>query len=423
MQVLLASFDLFKDVGGGQTFYRTVILRNPQIQFTYLRETEPPDAPRPENARAVTYSALLPRISESLAMAPDVPRWLHDSFGRATEMAHAVAGQHFDVVDVPDYEQYGLFLRDALDHHGVSVDRVVLGMHGRISTSKELNWCQQSRNCIEWTHLENMQYQVVDNRYFYSAMYRDEWRAIDPVAAPVLDPLWFFEVPRLLPYQDRLGPPDLNFVGRCEKRKGPDIFINLAWWLPRSCVRTINLIGPQNYDRDGTSSVVHISRMIRNRRLTGVELVRCMTPAELAQVYSTKSITFVPSVYDTLNFVALESLLSGCPTAIGSGAGVCRYLRERFPDLPFEEIDVANWYESVPRLEKILRDYDSYRRCLHEAIVAQDLRPRGRQLIDVYQSAPAFDQVMRDRLTRWYERLASCLPTALEESRSRARCA
>jgi glycosyltransferase involved in cell wall biosynthesis len=254
-------------------------------------------------------------------------------------------------------------------------------------------------------------------------MYRDEWRAVDPVHAPVLDPLWFFDVPPLQPYQDRVGPPDLNFVGRCEKRKGPDIFVQLAWWLPRSSYRAANLIGPQNYDRDGTSSDVHLRQMIQNRRLTGVDLVRCMTPAELDQVYATKSVTVVPSVYDTLNLVALESLLSGCPTAIGSGAGVCRYLREQYPALPFEEIDVVNWYESFPRLEVVLRNYEDYRRRLHNAIAEQDLRPRGQRLIDAYQTPPAYDRVLRARVSEWYRRLSRRASKTYTGFERKARCA
>ena len=125
--------------------------------------------------------------------------WLHYGFVRAVDVAQAVVGRHFDVVDVPDYDQLGLFLRDAFRHHDVSLGRIVLGMHGRVSTSLELNWCAQGRGCIERKELENMQYQAVDIRYFYSEMYRDEWRAIDPVAAPVVDPLWFFDVPRQQP--------------------------------------------------------------------------------------------------------------------------------------------------------------------------------------------------------------------------------
>jgi hypothetical protein len=423
MEVLLASFDLFKDVGGGQTFYRNLILRNPQIQFTYLRDSESAEAPRPANASAVPCANRFATFPASSSIDLEVPRWLYYSFVRANDVAHAVAGRRFDVVDLPDYEQFGLFLRDAFDHRGVSVDRVVLGMHGRISTSFELNWCPQNRDCSELTQLENMQYQAVDVRYFYSAMYQEEWRAVDPVPTTVLDPLWFFDVPRLQSPLERVGPPNLNFVGRCEKRKGPDLFIQLAWWLPRSSYRSANLIGPQNYDRDGTSSDSHLRQMIRNRRLDDVNLVRCLTPAELLQVYATKSVTFVPSIYDTLNFVALESLLSGCPTVIGSGAGVCRYLHERFPDLPFEVIDVVDWYGSFPRVEALLRNYRDYRQHLRDAIAAQDLQPRGPRLLDVYRTQPAYDQVLRARTTNWYERLLRSSSRSCEGPEWQVRCA
>ena len=298
-----------------------------------------------------------------------------------------------------------------------------MGMHGRISTTLQLNWCSKNRDWDELVQFENMQYRAADARYFYSDAYREEWRAVDPVPAPVLDPLWFFDVPQLAEYQDRLGPPDLNFVGRCERRKGPDIFINLAWWLPQGSVRSFNLIGPQNFDPDGTSSNVHISNLIRNRRLMNVNLERCKTQAELSQVYASKSVTCVPSVYDTLNFVALESLLSGCPTMIGSGAGVTGFLRKRFPDLPFEEIDVTNWYQSVPRIEAVLADYPGYRRRLCESIQQQDLSPRGLHLTDVYQSPKSYDSALRSRITDWYNRLRRWLPAKNELPERRARCA
>lgn len=416
MHVLLASSDLFKDVGGGQTFYRNLILRNPQVRFTYLRDSEPVDQPRPENARAIACERRSEPMPESSPVVLEVPGWLYSPFARANEVAAAVAGEHFDAADVPDYEQFGLFLRDAFEHHGVSVDRIALGMHGRISTSLELNWCATTRECASLKHLEDLQYRAVDIRYFYSEMYRDEWKAVDPVATPIVDPLWFFDVPEVRPYEERPGPADLNFVGRSEKRKGPDIFVHLAWWL-RNEIGSARLIGPANHDHDGTSSDNYLQEMIRNRQLGGVDVVRCMTPAEMNQVYAAKSITVIPSVYDTLNFVALESLLSGCPTAIGSGAGVCRYLRERFPELPFEEIDVSNWYGSIPRLEAILRDYEGYRSRLREAILRQDLRPRGHRLIDVYQTPAAPDAALRVKVADWYDRMSQCLPKPMRSSR------
>src|SRR2546423_1643638 len=121
MHVLLASFDLFKDVGGGQTFYRNLILRNPGIRFTYLRHSEPADAPRPENTRAIPCANRFVTLPESSFVALEVPRWIYYCFARANDVAQAVEGECFDVVDQPDYEQFGLFLRDAFDHHRVTV--------------------------------------------------------------------------------------------------------------------------------------------------------------------------------------------------------------------------------------------------------------------------------------------------------------
>ena len=36
MKVLIADFDLFKKTGGGQTFYRSLIKKNPEIDFYYI---------------------------------------------------------------------------------------------------------------------------------------------------------------------------------------------------------------------------------------------------------------------------------------------------------------------------------------------------------------------------------------------------
>jgi hypothetical protein len=126
-------------------------------------------------------------------------------------------------------------------------------MHGRISTSLRLNWRIEEREQLEVERLEDMQYRAADIRYFLSETYRDEWRSVDPVGAPVVDPLWFFDVPTMQAYEGRPGPTDLNFVGRTEKRKGPDIFINLSWWLDPT-IGAARIIGPHSSDGDGTSS-------------------------------------------------------------------------------------------------------------------------------------------------------------------------
>ena len=51
----------------------------------------------------------------------------------ASNIAASVANQNFDIIDVPDYEQWGIFLKPALKQYGVKFNSVSLSMHGKIS--------------------------------------------------------------------------------------------------------------------------------------------------------------------------------------------------------------------------------------------------------------------------------------------------
>ena len=113
----------------------------------------------------------------------------------------------------------------------------------------------------------------------------------------------------------------------------------------------------------------------------------------------------LPSRFDSLNFVALESLFSGCPTAIGSGAGVCRFLEDVFPDVPFIKIDINDWESSLQRIEETLAHYDEYRGRLVEAVRSATPEVEGPELEEIYQSvSTSVDSVsseMDQRYSRW----------------------
>ncbi|MDZ4783749.1 MAG: glycosyltransferase [Planctomycetia bacterium] len=405
MRVLIADFDLFKTVGGGQTFYRSIIQKNPGIQFFYLSRHEPLDAPRPTNAQPIPFrehysAADFPKFSDA------VPLWAMYVAVRANNIAHTVSGLKFDVVDFPDYEQFGLFLHPAFARHQVEVGRVALSMHGRISTSIELNWATEGECNQELVAQEDMQFQAVDLRYGLSLSYLDEWRDKFDLASHYLSPLRFIERPTPKTVRVSSKSPDLLFVGRTEKRKGPDLFVDLAWWLPRDSFRDAKIIGPESYDPNGKGSGLYLYTMANNRLgVDQVELLPTATPKQLDALFATRVLAMVPSRYDTFNLVAIESLLSGCPTAIGNGAGVCRFLEETFPDVPFIKIDIDNAYGAIPELIQTLDDYDAYRQGLVASL--RDSRPEveGPDLREIYSSARAFDSSVRSELDDWYRRL------------------
>lgn len=405
MKVLIAEFDLFKRIGGGQTFYRQLILNNPNIYFYYFRSLEPEDASRPENAIPLVYKDKYV-ISDQSFYDLTPPKWIYGSFATVSNMAASVAGQDFDIIDIPDYEQFGTLIRPALRHHNVGFERIALSMHGGISRSARLNWSSEGKVNISLDLQERMQYKAVDIRYGISKTYLDEWRGTIDLESHYLNPLCFIPLPKpALAVSDSKEVANINFVGRTEKCKGPDIFVELAWWLPRSSFSAANIIGPDSYDPNGVSSGFYLRAMARHR-LRDISILPAMSHAELANLFVTKSITILPSRFDTFNLIALESLFSGCPTAIGSGAGVIRFLKETFPKVPFLTIDVNKFYSCLPSICSVLENYEDYRQRLVDALLASK-RPdlSGINIESIYQSSPVYDNDTRAELDVWYSQL------------------
>ena len=409
MKVLIGGFDLFGAVGGGQTYYRNVILRNPQIEFHYLRQNEPEYLPRPSNARAIDYRNWYEPSCFANPFDHGVPPWALSPYLDAHNLARCVAGNCYDVVDIPDYYNFGLFLRPALRHHDVAADRIAISMHGLISTSLSLNWGSDGSIDLPIRQIETMQYSAADLRYFISAFYRDEWRDYSPLESHLFDPMWFFDVPKPLPYRPTTDKPILRFIGRVEKRKGPHLFVETAWWLRHGSYDSAEIIGPDCPGVQGQSAAGELEAMCRRRGLA-IRILKSQSMDELARGFANRSIVFAPSIYDTLNLVALEALFSGCPTVVGQNAGVCRFLRERFPSIPFVPFDTDNFLVNIPRVTELLDQYDARRTALTEAIRQADTRPVGPRLTDIYNSRPIHDIAVSELTERWHRSLAHLLP-------------
>ncbi len=405
MKVLIADFDLFAKVGGGQTFYRSLILKNPEIDFYYLIQNEHLATKRPQNANPISFyeKYFLADLNNFFDVNP--PKWAYRSFVRASNIAASVARMQFDLIDSPDYEQWGIFLHSALTHHQVEFGKIALSLHGKISTTLKLDWFNQGKKNIPLDLEEFKQYATVDLRYGISKSYLDEWQKISVFPAHYYHPLHFFDLPHPVTEIPNSSLPNLNFIGRTERRKGPDIFIDLVWWLRRSHYHQANIIGSHSFDDTGTiSSQKFLDSMLANRG-DQVNLLPPKNQNDLMILFAQKGITFVPSRYDTLNLVAIESLFSGCPTVIGDGAGVCRFLEENFPEVPFVKVDLNNFYTCLPEIEKILTNYSTYRHQLVERIKNAKPIINDPPLGTIYQQQSQYEIEIREELKSWYLQL------------------
>lgn len=414
MKILIADFDLFLKIGGGQTFYRQIIEKNPHLQFYYLIDREEKNNPRPENAYGIPYNPIyqIHDLNNYINVTP--PRWTYRSFTLASNIAHSVKGYSFDIVDAPDYEQYTLFLRPAFENHNVKCDKIALSMHGKISTTLQLDWFGSKEVNIPLDLEEKMQFKTADIRYGISKSYIEEWLDLVNLETQYFNPLHFIDLPQKSDFNKQQDKPNLYFIGRTEKRKGADIFIDLVWWLSPHKYNQASIIGPHSYSEFGDSSEDLLRSMIK-KRLINVKIKPPKSRQELAQIFSESSIIFLPSRYDTLNLLALESLFSGCPTVIGSGAGVCRFLEEDFPQLPWIKIDVHNTYNCLPQISNLLDNYQDYRHQLEEALLTINTNTNDPTLHSIYQTESHHDREVSAELKEWYLQLINYWRTKSEK--------
>lgn len=363
---MLIATDLYREIGGGQTVYKKIIESTPDVDFYYFREREPGDVPKPKNAFSILLSV---RLKLRVLSAPPFPAYRRYQLEDADRFARAVAGQQFDIVDIPDYFSFGSYLRDAFDHHQVKVSRIVLAMHGNISVSLEMGWGSGGDNVLEQRMLERDQFASADGAYAISPRYIREWQTVVNRPIRYINPLCFVDINPAISTQskDENQKPGIFCIGRTERRKGNDLFVELVRWLNPAAYGQAAHIGDEMSAPWGVSTS-HILWDIAKKRDIKLDFLPSLDRQGLTQLFRQRSVVILPVRYDTLNLVALEAIFQGCPVAISAAAGVCDYLDETFPGLPYIKIDFNNFYAAASRINDLLENYDAYRKQLEDYV-------------------------------------------------------
>lgn len=375
MRALLLVQDLFRARGGGQTFYRRLVNAHPDIEFVYFRSQEDADAVRPANARAVQINA-----PQNLQVTrPGIfPNYRNGELALALSFAEPVAGQSFDIIDYPDFYTFGAYLREAFAHHRVKHRAIVLSMHGNISNTIEHAWGSPGNNTLQQRQLETEQFRDADGRYAISPMYRDIWRKRVDVPVHLIDPLSVIDMSKEAVAPAATGKkPDLLYVGRRERLKGPDLFIEIGAWLEKSGFGSLVAVGDPVPLEGGGSADDMLTRHAL-RRGVPCKLEPGRPPQDIRALFHDDVCVVLPTRFDTLNLVALEALAEGAPVALSTCAGACEYLDAAHPDVPYLKIDFADWPRSIAAMDAWLADYPAQRAATAKG--AELLRARQKSL-------------------------------------------
>jgi glycosyltransferase involved in cell wall biosynthesis len=421
MRVLLTAEGLWSDTGGGQSLYRDWIADSLEIEFFALAPVDQIDAVRQHSSLRVTWIPLdrvhrdgvRERPLENMAAQPiGSMSGMEDIVTLHFDIAAAVAGMHFDVVDVPDYLPLGGLIPSAIRSFGATFDRHAISVHGALSESIAGGWVpgvdpSTIRRCEAW------HYAAADVRYGISETYLAARDRIAQTHSVVLD----LPVRRITPKLDAnlmdasMGAqrgPDLCFVGRQEKWKGPDLFVEFASRLPRGLFSSVRIVGPAVGAGD-RSSQDRLHDMARGRQLSVA--FESVSHDRIDDWYRTgRKIVMLPSRHDSFNLVSLEALFSGCPIVLSRDTGAADYLKKHLPTLPFVEFDPDDIMSSFAAVEELGNKYDDKRAELYAALVALP-RP-GRpavQLGDAYSSAGSGDAGVRRSLDALWDLVADAI--------------
>jgi glycosyltransferase involved in cell wall biosynthesis len=401
MHVLILDFDFFSTTGGGQTFYRRIVERHPEVTFHF--PSRGTDLHRrgalPANAAPFGFD---PEIQDHglqrLLQKTPIPPSIRADAIVLCGIAAALQGHVFDVVEVPSFRALAHLVRPILGAFGVRVDRVSLGLLGWISVSLSKMPDMSAAVVAELEEAEAASIAAADVCYTVSALHANETLIRHRGHFTIVDMHDVLEdfAPPVLPPGE--GPPDVWFVGRLDPAKGSDLFLQIMSKAPRTLYRSIAITGPDNWWAPEGSR--WSDDLVTQGKQLGLDIIyhTSMNDHELrAKVYRGRSIVVIPSRTDTFNFVALEALAHGVPMLLSRHTGAAGFLQEHHADIAPPIIEPQDVEESGRLLTGLLASYEERATALCAAILRNPLpTPRQNFLIPLWTSSPrgVLDEVL-----------------------------
>ena len=328
MRILLLSEGIFDAVGGGQTVYKNIILSNPQHQF-FLPCAKGIDLPA--NCTGFELNTFFSRyVRDQFTAAIPAREYRKYHIFCGMDYAASVAGQQFDIVDVPDYIcQVGEW-PEIFERFNVTVGHWLQAAHGTLTNVFKNHWWPVHQTSLrELLDDELETRQTFDAVYGISKSYLQRYEALGytPLYA---DPRGLYAGLR----QDDAasdagdgGLPDLTFLGRLDLFKAPPMFAEIAEKIDPSLYRRINIWGSDIHGPQGQSAREEVERHFSRR---GLECdIRSLPHAELMdRLRKEEHLILVPSVYETFHLGALEALAMDTPCMVSDRCGFVELIED-----------------------------------------------------------------------------------------------
>ena len=142
-----------------------------------------------------------------------------------------------------------------------------------------------------------------------------------------------------------------------ERLKGNDIFLNIIKFLNKDLYNHFYHLGGEDFSNNGENAKKTLNRYAENRGLENFYLQN-MPQNDLFNFFNkSRALIILPVRFDTFNLVALEAIMNGCPVAISTNAGICDYLDEKYPSVPYIKFKNNDFFHSIKQMEDVLSNW------------------------------------------------------------------
>lgn len=379
--LIIATNDPFSGIGGSETAYKNLRTYANNIEITVLTKqgTKCLDDDKVQylfyDDHDVPIKKLQKKLTkEQLTTLPSLS--LLHGYMLGQSIGKSLQNKSFDIIEIQDFYHGLVFLKIILEQYHVTYDKIVLALHGSIKQSMGYRWNDKlilndrSRKAIEFC--DQVLFNAADVRYAISDFYIDALQKQQKehyhkeLPIQKLSEFAFLKIPN--PHQlTAFGSntlPNISFIGRFEKRKGPDTCLNLLNFIPKETYKDCFFIGTDLKERAKEPFVSEYILSMANRRSIEIAKIQSLNYEELFEFYqSSPQVGLLPVRYDSFNLVAMELFLHGHPVVIGKNSGVYHYLKDKLKvNFAFHGIDTKNYFQSENALKDLLVNYHSIRR-------------------------------------------------------------
>ena len=210
--------------------------------------------------------------------------------------------------------------------------------------------------------LETRQIQAVDHIYGISYDYIKYWENKIDKKIHFFDPLQFINLNQIFNNfekndfeKNKFAKPKILSIGRFEKRKGHEIFIDTLNYLDQNIYDKTFIIGSGSEEYS-----VYLENIIKDRSLN-TKILTDKNNFEIVNILNQNAVVYLPVQYDSLNLVALEAILSGCPTIVSDKAGVCKYLDKFYPNISYLKINLDDLSNEISKISDFIKNFSIHR--------------------------------------------------------------